>query len=281
LLFNGQSDDQEIFIFTMKKILFICSLVLVFSSCSEYQDALKTEEIGVKYDIATKQYDKEKYDKAIRLFEQIAPTYRGRPQAEKMFYMYAQSYFKTKQYYSAAYQFESFVSSYPKSEKVEESSYLSAVSYSKLSPRYSLDQVDSYKAIEKLQLFINNYPTSEYLPEANLVVKELREKLELKSFEIAKQYNTISDYKAAIIVLDNFIAEFPGTKYKGAALFYKLDSSYQLAINSVDSKKAERLTSAKVAYTNMMKYNIDAEYKAKADQMLAQIEVDLQLISNK
>jgi outer membrane protein assembly factor BamD len=279
--FNRLTHKQETFIFTMKKILSILIITLFLSSCGEFQKALKTEEIGVKYDVATRQYDSGKYAKAIRLFEQIAPSYRGRPQAEKMFYMYAQSFYKTKQYYSAGYQFESFITSYPKSEKIEEASFLAALSYSKLSPRFSLDQIDTSKAIDKLQFFINSYPTSEYLPEANIIVKELREKLEKKSFEVAKQYNTISDYKAAIIVLDNFIAEFPGTKYKGAALFYKLDSSYQLAINSIDSKKEERLTNAKVAYLNMMKYNQDSEYKEKADQMLIQIEADLKLISNK
>lgn len=264
----------------MKKILSILLLILVLSSCSEYQKALKSEEIGVKYDVATKQYDKGKYAKAIRLFEQIAPSYRGRPQAEKMFYLYAQSYFKTKQYYAAGYQFDSFVTSYPKSEKVEEASYLAAISYSKLSPRYSLDQIDSYKAIDKLQAFINSYPTSEYLADANVIVKDLREKLEKKSFEIAKQYNTISDHKAALVVLDNFITDFPGTKYKGQALFYKLDSSFKLAINSIESKKAERLGNAKTAYLNLMKYNQDSEFKEKADQMLVQIEADLKQISN-
>ena len=273
--------NKETYNFTMKKILSILVLTLIFSSCSEYQKALKTEEIGIKYDVATKQYDNGKYAKAIRLFEQIAPSYRGKPQAEKMFYMYAQSYYKTKQYYSAGYQFESFTTSYPKSEKVEEASFLSALSYSKLSPKYSLDQTDSYKAIDKLQAFINNYPTSEYLPEANVIVKDLREKLEKKSFEVAKQYNTISDHKAALVVLDNFIADFPGTKYKGAALYYKLDSAYQLAINSIDSKKGERLAGAKAAYLNLMKFNQGAEYKVKADQMLARIEKDLTQISNK
>ena len=263
----------------MKKILSILLLILVLSSCSEYQKALKTEEIGVKYDVATKQYDKEKYAKAIRLFEQIAPSYRGRPQAEKMFYMYAQSYFKTKQYYAAGYQFDSFVTSYPKSEKVEEASYLAAISYSKLSPRYSLDQIDTYKAIDKLQAFINMYPTSEYLAGANVIVKELREKLEKKAFEIAKQYNTISDHKQALVVLDNFITDFPGTKYKGQALFYKLDSAFKLALNSIDSKKAERLANAKAAYLNLMKYNQESEFKEKADQMLVQIEADLNKFS--
>ena len=195
--------------------------------------------------------------------------------------MYSQSYFKTKQYYSSGYQFESFVTSYPKSEKVEEASYLGALSYTKLSPRYSLDQVETYKAIDKLQNFINNYPTSEYLPEANVIIKDLREKLEKKSFEVAKQYNTISDHKAALVVLDNFITDFPGTKYKGEALYYKLDSAYKLAINSIESKKVERLANAKNAYLNLMKFNQGADYKEKADEMLVRIETDLKQFSNK
>lgn len=263
----------------MKKILSILLLIIFLSSCSEFQKALKTEEIGVKYDVASRQYDNGNYTKAIRLFEQIAPSYRGRPQAEKMFYMYAQSYYKTKQYYSAAYQFESFVTSYPKSEKVEEASYLSALCYSKLSPRYSLDQVDTFKGIDKLQSFIDQYPTSQYLVEANVIVKDLREKLEKKSFETAKQYNTISDYKASLIVLDNFITDFPGTKYKEEALFIKLDSAYQLAMNSVDAKKVERLTYAKTAYLNLMKFNQASAFKKKADDMLVDIETDLQQFS--
>ncbi|WP_396178384.1 outer membrane protein assembly factor BamD [Flavobacterium sp.] len=263
----------------MKKILSILILTLILGSCSEFQNALKTEEIGVKYDVASRLYDKGNYDKAIRLFEQIAPTYRGRPQAEKMFYMYAQSYYKTKQYYSSAYQFESFVSSYPKSEKIEEASYLAALSYSKLSPRYSLDQVDTYKAIDKLQAFIDQYPTSTYLAEANVIVKDLREKLEKKAFEIAIQYNTISDHKAALIVLDNFITDFPGTKFKEEALFYKLDSSYKLAIESVEAKKVERLNNARTAYLNLIKFNQSSEFKKEADEMLVRIDTDLKQIS--
>ena len=100
----------------MKKFLFTLLIAVVFCSCSEYQKALKTEDVAIKFDMASKLYEKGKYSKAIRLFEQLAPSYRGKPQAEKLFYMFAQSYYKTKQYYLAGYQFESFASGYPKSE---------------------------------------------------------------------------------------------------------------------------------------------------------------------
>jgi len=263
----------------MKKIVSLLLLVVLFSSCSEYQKALKSEDVAVKYDVSVKMYEKEKYDKAIRLFEQIAPSYKGKPQAEKLFYIYAQSYYKTKQYYLAGYQFENFSSSYPKSDKQEEASFLGAKCYSKLSPVYSLDQTDTDKALEKLQNFIDNNPNSIYLAEANAIVKELKFKIEKKAFENAKQYNTISDFKAAQIALDNFISDFPGTTFKEDALFYKFDSAYQLAINSVPQKMEERLNNAKVAYYSLIKYSADSKHKAKADEMLAKIEKDLQQYS--
>ena len=156
----------------------------------------------------------------------------------------------------SGYQFESFAAGYPKSDNVEEASFLGAKSYSMLSPVYSLDQIDTEKAIEKLQSFIDAYPNSTYLPEANVAVKALREKMEKKAYENAFGYNKISDFKSAIIALDNFIIDYPGTPYKEKALYYKLDSAYQLAINSVPAKMEERLNAAKTAYSNLIKFNV-------------------------
>jgi outer membrane protein assembly factor BamD len=260
----------------MKKIVSFLVIILLLASCNEYQKALKSEDPAVKLEMATKMYEAKKYNKAIRIFEQIASVYRGKPESENLYFMFSQSYFKTKQYYLAGYQFESFVSSFPKSEKAQEASFLGAKSYSMLSPVYSLDQTDTTKAIEKLQAFIDTYPNSVYLAEANTIVKNLNEKLERKVFENAKGYNTISDFKSALVALDNFIADYPGTPFKEEALFYKYDSAYQLGINSVPAKMEERLNVAKVAYANLIKFKADTKYKKQADEMLARVEKDLQ-----
>lgn len=270
-------------LFTMAKYLYFLLICVIITSCTPYQKAFKSEDIKLKYEVAEQLYDKGKYDKAIRLFEQIGPSYRGKPQSEKLFYMFAQSYYKTKQYYSAGYQFESFAASFPKSEKIEEASFLGAKSFYMLSPKYSLDQVDTYKSIDKLQNFINIYPNSQYLPEANILVKELREKLEKKAFEIAKGYNTIGDYMGtynpAIKAFDNFLLDYPGTPYKEDALFYKYESAYRQAINSVQQKMQERLNFAKASYTALIKFSPETKYKKEADEMLAIIETELQKFS--
>jgi outer membrane protein assembly factor BamD len=258
-----------------KKIVSCLLLTGLLVSCSEFQKALKSEDYAVKFEMASKLYDINKYDDAIRLIEQIAPSYRGKPQGEKLFYMFSQCYYKTEQYYLAAYQFESFTSIYPKSEKIEETSFLAAKCFSKLSPIHSLDQIDTFKAIEKLQFFIDSYPSSTYLPEANKTLRDLNQKIEKKVYENAKQYNTIMDYQSAIVALDNFVSDYPGTPYKEDALFYKFDSAYQLGINSVPNKMEERLNIAKLAYSNLIKFKAETKHKKIADEMLARIDNDL------
>ncbi|MFY7811810.1 MAG: outer membrane protein assembly factor BamD [Flavobacterium sp.] len=256
----------------MYKIFLVIVSFLLLTSCSELQKALKSEDVGLKYSTAEKLYEAGKYKQAIRLFDQIATSYRGKPQAEKMFYMYSQAYYKTNQFYLAGYQFENFTSTYPKSEKAEEAMYLSAYCYSQLSPTYSLDQTDTYKAMEKLQAFIDKYPNSQYIPQINESYKELKYKIEKKEFEIAKQFYTIEDYKGAIVAFDNFISDFPGTPLKEDALYYKFDSEYIYAINSIENKMSERLTLAETYYNKLIQFKSDTKYKEKADKRLEDIK---------
>jgi len=221
----------------MKNLFYILITFTVLSSCNEYQKALKSEDIATKFKMGEEYYKEGKFAKANKLFSLIVPDYRGKPQAEKLMYLYSNSFFKMKDYYVAGYQFERFASSYPKSEKLEEASFLSAKSYYMLSPVYSKDQKETKDAIEKLQTFINLFPNSQYIGEANKLVKELDFKLEKKAFEIAKQYNRISDYPASVKSFNNFAFDFPGSSLREEALFLKLDSAYKLAVNSKEVRR--------------------------------------------
>ena len=49
-------------------LLFTSSIAALFCSCNEYQKALKSEDVAVKFDVATKMYEARKYSKAIRIF---------------------------------------------------------------------------------------------------------------------------------------------------------------------------------------------------------------------
>ncbi len=265
----------------MKKFFYIFVLVIGLSSCSEFQKALKSESVAEKFKLGTQLFDEGKFAKANRLFVQIVPNYRGKPQAEKLMYMYSKSFYEMKDYYLAGYQFERFVTSYPKSEKVEEAAFVSAKSYYLLCPKYTKDQEDTVDALEKLQVFINTYPDSEYIEEANRMVKELDFNLEKKAFEIAKQYNNITDFKAAINSFNNFLLEYPGSVLREEALYFRLDSAYQLAVNSVEYKKQGRLKTAQ-NYLDSFLGNFPSSDKLQiVNDMLQQVNNQLQKYNTK
>ena len=240
----------------MKNFIYILIIAFSMNSCSEYQRVLKNEDIAAKFKLGSELFEEGKFAKANRLFVQIVPKYRGKPQAQKLMYMYCKTYYETKDYFTANYQMERFVNAYPKSEKVQEMAFLAAKSYYKLSPFFSKDQTETLLAVEKLQMFINTYPLSEYLEQASVLVRELDYKLEKKAFNIALQYNLTGpyhrDYNSAITALDNFLIEFPGSAFKEQAMYYKFDSAYELAINSVEWKQLERVEKALTFYNSLL-----------------------------
>lgn len=259
--------------------LFTTILILCIG-CSDYQKALKSEDVAVKNNLAVELYEQGKYRKAAQLFTQLKELYRGKPQAERIVFFYANSLLETRNYILAAYEFETFVKAYPKSQKTEEASFLMAYSHYKISPNFSLDQTETYEALDKIQEFIDKYPSSERMEQANAMAQELRIKTERKGFETAKQYNTIRDYKASIKALDNFIADNPGTSYREGALFVQFTAATTLAINSVEYKKQNRLEDAKSKYENFKRLYPDSAHMEDAKEMMEDIEKEIRTFAS-
>lgn len=263
------------------KSFFVSTLMLLLTalvSCSDYQKLLNSDDTSKKYKQAEVYYNSGEYRKANRLFEQIIPKFRGKPQSQRIIFFFADSYFQTKRYYLAAIQYQNFVKSYPKSDRIQEASFKEAKSYYYSSPSFSLDQEDTYTAIEKLQVFINLYPTTEYSVEANQLISELQEKLEQKDFEISKQYFTIRDYKAAIKSSDNFIASFPGTKFREEALYTKFNASYQIAINSIFSLKKQRLSELQQQFKIILRYYPETVFLNDLEIKMIKVNSELEKI---
>lgn len=263
-------------------------MVIVSASCSEYQKVLKSTEAGEKYVLAEKLYNeaqkensKSKYRKALRLFEQIVPHYRGKPQGEKLGFLFADTYYQLGDYYLSSYEFERFQQSYPNSERVEEVVYKKARSFYELSPGYDVDQTDTHKGIAELQAYLNVYPDGEYTDRANDMASELRIKLERKDYEIAKQYHLTGEaragnYQAAITSFNNFLANNPGSPFREEAHYYRFDSAYQLAINSFRELMEERLEEALEYYQDYKKYYSEGKYSEAIEASVEDIKSHLQ-----
>ncbi len=265
----------------MKRGLYILLISILFISCTDFQKTLKSKDTAEKFKVGTELFEAEKWDKSFRLFEQILPVYRGKPQAEKLTFMHAMCSYKMGDYYIASYHFDKFVGLYPKSEKAEEAAFLNAKGYYFNSPVYSKEQKETVEAIEKLQLFVNAYPNSQYLEEANSIVKELDYKLEKKAFEIAKQYDIIREYKASIKSFNNFLLEFPGTTLRNEAMYYRLDAAYNLAIKSIYYLKEQRVKDAIGYYQALKKAYPNSEFMEDATRMQEELQQEFNTFNTK
>ena len=265
----------------LKNLFFSFLVILLMGSCGEYNKVLNKGLNADRYKMAVDLYEEGDYKKAIPLFEKLVGPYSGKPQMERIQFMMSNSYYNTEDYALSSYYFSKFIVNYPESSKVQESAYLSAKSYFLATPKYSKDQQDTYKALTAFQSFIDKYPTSDLIPEANKYYEELNIKLEKKYFEIAKQYYHTEKYNAAIVAFDTFNEEYLGSQFKEEALFIRFKSAYELGMQSILSKKEERLGNAKFAYSKFNRSFPESEYKNDADKMLTDIEEELTKIKER
>lgn len=250
------------------------------SSCSEYSKVLNKGDVKSQYKLAEELYNDGRYTKAMALFEKVAPQFINKPQLQRVRFMSAMSDYKLKNYELASYRFNRFINNYPKSSKIEEVYYLNAMSLYELSPRSSLDQEDTYKALESLQAYLDIYPDSEHTKDVNDKYKELTAKINKKAYDIAYLYYKTAKYKSAITAFDNYVSDYLGSKYKEDALFYKFKSSYELAINSVAYKKVKRLKDAVKAQGRFKKYFSDSKYTKESDDLLKKLDKEIELTNS-
>lgn len=216
-------------------------LLITLGSCKTKYDKLKaSNDNAKKYQEAVKFYNKKDYSKALGLFEDLVTLYRGRAGAEDLYYYYAYTNYKLKDYTSARYHFKTFADTYPSSPRAEECRFIAAYCFYLDSPIYSLDQDNTLKAIESLQLFINLYPKSDRVTEASKLIQNLRDKLETKAYENAKLYLTIGDYQSAVIAFNNTLRDYPDTKYAEELEYLTIKAQYEYARISNERRQEER-----------------------------------------
>ncbi len=259
----------------MKSLFVLLGLVLMLSSCSEYQKVLSKGKNTEKLQLAVDLYEKGEYKKCIPLFEKLVGPYANKPQMERIQYMISDSYYHTENYSMAAYYFSKFITNYPESSKVEEAAYLSAKSHFLAAPRYSRDQEDTYKALTAYQNFIDKYPESELIEEANKDYDALNRRLEQKDYEIAWQYYHTENYSAAIMAFDIFNEEHLGSDLKEKALYYRFLAAYELGVKSILSKKEERISDAILSQRKFEATFPESELVPETRELVAKLQDEL------
>lgn len=249
-----------------KFLIGLCICVLSLSACGNYEKVLKSNDINYKLTKANEYFDKKDYQHANELYQGLLPVVKGTKNFEPMYYKYAYSYYNMKDYLSASYHFKNFVDFFPTSKDADECEFMHAVSLFKMSPKYTLEQTNTIKAMEAMQNYINTHPNSKRQAEANTYIDEGRKKLEDKDATAAKLYYNISQYKASTIAFQNVIHNYPESPNNDFYQYMIVKSSYNYARASIPEKQEERYVNAINAYQEFKSSYPSSKYLQDAEK---------------
>lgn len=251
----------------MKKVVFLLMMIsaVLLSSCGEYNKILKSTDYELKYSYAKKYFNAKQYSKSATLLDELVTIFKGTAYAEESLYLLAQSYYGQKDYQTASQYFETYYTTYPKGEYTELARFYSGYGLYLDSPDARLDQSQTYKAIEQLQLYLEYYPQSERATEAQNILFELQEKLAYKELLATRLYYNLgtymgNNYLSCVITAQNALKNYPYSKYREEFMFLTLRSKYELSLVSVEEKLQGRYRDVVDEYYNYMNEYPEGKY---------------------
>ncbi len=250
----------------IKLLTWIVLIIVCVSSC-RFSKIRKSTDLKVKYDAAMRYYDKRDYYKSGLLLEEIIPLITGQKEQEVAQFRYGYCHFNQKQYELSAYYFDKFYNSFRGSKWSEEARFMVVKSLVESSPKYNLDQKSTTDAINSAQSFLNNFGNSTYYEQASGAMKEMRNKLEKKGFENAKLYHRIGYHRAAVVAFGNFQKNFPDSDLNEDASYLRIESQYDYALQSIETRKIERLKDVIGYYENFVAAYPKSKYLKSAQNM--------------
>ena len=259
----------------MKKYsFFLLTLVLLLVSCGDYQKLLKSDDAELKYTKAVEYFDKGDFMRATTLFNDISIYFKGTERSETVLNYLAKSYMGQKDYFTAGDYYKTYVKTYPKGKYVVESKYMIAYCYYLDSPDARLDQAATISAIAAFQEFLDVYPESDKVPEANKLLGEMTNKLAYKAYLNAKLYFNLgnymgNNYESAVVASQNALKNYPSTSYREELSMLILEAKYEQAVQSVDVKKMDRYRNTIDEYYNFINEFPEGKYRKHADKILS------------
>lgn len=261
-----------------KSIISILFTAVLFCSCNEFNNVLKSDDYDYKYEAAKTYYTQGKYTKAYTILEDLYMLMKGTEKGEESLYMLGMCHYNLKDYETASIYLDKYASTYTKGTYTEIAKYYSAKANFLQSPDERLDQSPTYSAINKLQEFIDYFPYSKYKSSANEMIYELQDRLVLKEYDSALLYYNLgsytgncanggSNYEACIITAENALKNYPYTALREELYIIILRARYQLACRSIEEKLDERFRQTIDEYYGFKNEFPDSKYTKEADNI--------------
>lgn len=174
--------------------------------------------------------------------------------------------------------FRKYYQSYPRGLYTEKAHFYCGMSLYKNIPEVKLDQSATYEAISEFQEFLELYPGSVLSAEVQEIIFKLQDRLVEKEYLSAKLYydlgsyflncsNGGSNYQACIVTAENAIKDFPYTSRREDFAILILRAKFELAAQSIESKKEERYHNAIDEYYGFTNEYPESKYMKEANEL--------------
>lgn len=277
----------------MKKLVSssLLGAALLLSSCSSQFNAVyKLNDYTYKYEYAKECFANGKYQKAISLLNDVVTPLKGTENAQESLYMLAMAEYCSMDYDGAAQAFKRYYQSYPKGYLAEYAHFYEGESIFESTPEPRLDQSMTVSAITSFQNYLDLYPDAQMKKQAQQRLFELQDKLVMKELHSAKLYYNLgsyfgncedgngNNYEACIVTSQNALKDYPYTTLREDFALLIMKSKFELAQQSVDSKKVERYQDAEDEAYGFINEYPDSKDKKRAEEYIEKCKKYLRMI---
>lgn len=187
--------------------------------------------------LAKKRFDDRKYLEAQTEFQKLIWNFPGSDYVDEAHYYLAECFLQQEDYPSAIHSYQRLLQNYSQSPFADDAQYKVGLCYYKQSLPARLDQDFTHKAIRELRTFLEDYPNSEWVPEAQKLLMVSRTKLAQKEYLNGHLYYRMGEYVSAIIYLQEVLKDYPDTKWADDAQFtigecYRRQKKWDQALES-------------------------------------------------
>jgi outer membrane protein assembly factor BamD len=203
-------------------MVLLAAVALMLSGCSS-GESTKTLTVEERFAHAKELFDRGSYLDASNEFTVITLQYQGSTSAADAQYYLGECRLQREEYLLAAFEYMVVKRNYPASPRVPDALYKLAFAYYKLSPKSSLDQQYTKRALDEFQSFVEYYPSHPMAVDAEARIKELNTRMAKKTYETARLYSIMEYYRAALFYYDDVIEKYHDTEYAPLAYLDKVD----------------------------------------------------------
>ena len=219
-----------------KKLIYIFAFIVLINcssnnEISNFQEKFESAEI--LYIEARTHFDKQEYEKAVKIYSEIEKNYPLSNEAVQSQIMIAFIHYINLNYDEAIFNLTKIINKYPSYKDIDYAYYMKAICYYEQISDEELDDDNNIKAIESFNQILYRFPNSQYANDSYQKVVLINENVAAKHMNIGLFYLKNKKYLAAMNRYKIVVENFSQTKFTPEALHRLVEIYYNL--NSIVS----------------------------------------------